>query len=150
MPLIKGNKIVADAWHVHADESVPKQDYCIIDLACWQENKASLISQKLTFGLTLEGDADMTNVTDDLQHFALIAINFPSFVDGRGYSLAKNLRQKYGYTQDIRAVGDILPDQALYLTRVGFSSLFLANEKNALLALEKLAEHNVFYQPQTV
>ncbi|MBV1912638.1 MAG: DUF934 domain-containing protein, partial [Cycloclasticus sp.] len=114
--------------------------------AYWNANKSELIANKTSLGLLVQGDESCDQFADDLQHFELIAIHFPTFVDGRGYSLAKTLREKYSYTQEIRAVGDVLPDQALYLTRVGFDALEFSTKEAGLLALEKLNEFSVFYQ----
>lgn len=83
----------------------------------------------------------------DLIYFKLIAIEIPSFVDGRGYSLARILREFYHYSGELRAIGDIQPDQALYLTRVGFDALELENDDLASLAIDKLGAFSVFYQP---
>ncbi|WP_461310275.1 DUF934 domain-containing protein [Azonexus hydrophilus] len=68
-------------------------------------------------------------------HLALIAINFPKFVDGRGYSSAALLRQRYGYRGELRAVGDVLHDQLFYLRRVGFDSYALKDGKSTAYAI---------------
>jgi uncharacterized protein (DUF934 family) len=146
MTLIKNSEIVQDRWSVLEEGQAPQADHNIIDLAYWNANKSELIANKTSLGLLVQGDESCDQFTDDLQHFELIAIHFPTFVDGRGYSLAKTLREKHGYTQEIRAVGDVSPDQALYLTRVGFDALEFSTKEAGLLALEKLNEFSVFYQ----
>lgn len=147
MTLIRHKEIVQDNWHYLQDGQSLKPSHNIVSLDYWLENKTRLISDEAPLGLLVQGDEDVTNFANDLQYFSLIAIEFPTFTDGRGYSLAKTLREHYRYQKEIRASGDILPDQALYLTRVGFDALELANEKHAPLVLNKLDEFSVFYQP---
>jgi uncharacterized protein (DUF934 family) len=72
----------------------------------------------------------------DLDYFIVIAVNFPKFVDGRGYSTASLLRQRYNYQGELRAVGDVLHDQLFFMQRVGFDAYALKDEKNAVYALE--------------
>ncbi len=146
MTLIKNSEIVQDHWAVLDENQALQADHNIIDLDYWNANKDALIASKAPLGLLVQGDTSPDQFIDNIQHFELIAINFPSFVDGRGYSLAKTLREKHHYTQEIRAVGEVLPDQALYLTRVGFDALELSTKEAGLLALEKLNEFSVFYQ----
>jgi len=148
MALIKDNKAQADNWHYLNEESPELSQASIVNLEYWQQNKATLIQQK-ALGLRILGDTDPSEFIDELANFDVIAIEIPVFTDGRGYSLAKTLREKYNYTGELRAIGDVLPDQALYLTRVGFNSLELASEELRELALEKLAAFSVFYQTAT-
>jgi len=146
MALIKNNGSVQDTWHSLQENGTLKPDNNLVDMAYWQANKADLIASGSHIGLRVDGYEDIALIAADLQHFSLITINFPSFADGRGYSLASALREQYNYAHELRAVGDILPDQAQYLTRVGFDALELANQQSADLALEKLTEFSGFYQ----
>ncbi len=149
-PLNQQHTITKDAWHPHSEGEPLHANSSIIDLAHWLAHKPELASDQFAIGLVINGDEDLSAFSSDLNHFKLISIHFPAFADGRGYSLARTLREKHHYIGEIRAVGDILPDQALYLARVGFSTLELANEKLALLAIKKLSEYSVFYQPSNV
>ncbi|PCI23264.1 MAG: oxidoreductase [Piscirickettsiaceae bacterium] len=146
MTLIKNNRIQTDTWRYRsADEELAKSRN-IVSLEYWLEHKSRLVTNNQELGLLVSGDTHIDDFSDALEHISLIAINIPVFTDGRGYSLAKRLRQQYNFKHEIRAVGDVLPDQALYLTRVGFDSMELANEKKAELALSKLSDYSVFYQ----
>ncbi len=148
MALIKDNKAQADNWHYLNEESPDLSQASIVSLEYWQKNKAALTQQK-TLGLRILGDTDPSEFIDELANFDVIAIEIPAFTDGRAYSLAKTLRDKYGYSGELRAIGEVLPDQALYLTRVGFNALELASEELRELALKKLAAFSVFYQTAT-
>jgi len=144
MTLIKNKQIIDDSWHYQTAEQALHSSHNIVDLAYWQANKSDLISEDSALGLLVDGHEGLESFIDDLQYFSLIAVNFPTFADGRGYSLAKTLREQCQYAQELRATGDILPDQALYLARVGFDALELANQKSAQLALSKLDEFSIF------
>ncbi|MEO1889580.1 MAG: DUF934 domain-containing protein [Cycloclasticus sp.] len=150
MALIKNNGLVQEPWHMINEGDALQPGYNLVDMVYWQANKAALIAHHAAIGLRVAGDEDVQLIAADLQYFSLIAINFPTFADGRGYSLANTLREQYGYSHELRAVGDILPDQALYLTRVGFDVLDLPNKASANLALQKLRAFSGFYQPTAV
>jgi uncharacterized protein (DUF934 family) len=76
------------------------------------------------------------DVAADLDYFVVIAMHFPKFVDGRGYSTAALLRQRYGYQGELRAVGDVLHDQLFFLKRVGFDCYALKEGKDTAHAIE--------------
>jgi uncharacterized protein (DUF934 family) len=146
MTIIKDKNIVDDAWHIHQDDE-PLLDNSIVNLTYWLENRDALKASQQALGLLVDGDADSHSFKDDLSCFAIIAINIPVFADGRAYSLCQLIRNQYNFMGEIRAVGDILPDQALYLTRVGFDTLEFENKTLAQLAINKLNDYSVFYQP---
>ena len=146
MTLIKDKQIIDDPWCYLSDKHALKASHNIIDLGFWNENKRSLGGSRSPLGLMIPGDQDLTELANDLTCFSLIAIHIPTFVDGRAYSLAKLLRERYFYRGEVRAVGDVLPDQAHYLTRVGFDALELTDHPSASLALKKLSELSVCYQ----
>ena len=146
MPLIKNGKIEQNTWHYLEEGGVLQASHNIVGLEYWQENMDALAASSAPLGLLVKGDEKPENFVEDLSHFSLIAIEIPTFADGRGYSLAKILRHCYGFKKEIRAIGDILPDQAQYLSRVGFDALELPNNELAGLALEKLTEISVAYQ----
>lgn len=107
----------------------------LVPLAVWQARRAELLARPGRCGLILTGDDPFEEAAADLAHFAVIAVHFPKFADGRGYSLATLLRQRYGYRGELRAVGDVLHDQLFFLQRVGFDAFALRPEKDAAYAL---------------
>lgn len=146
MTIIKDNSIVDNLWHTHQEDK-PLDNNSIISLSHWLENRDELKTSQKNLGLLVDGSTDIQSFKDDLKCFAIVAINIPAFVDGRAYSLCQLIRNQCHFTGEIRAVGDVLPDQALYLTRVGFNSLELENKTLAQLAIKKLNDYSVFYQP---
>ena len=140
--LIKQNAVSGDSWQTlvlnegETAESValPAGDV-IFPLAVWQARKTEIISCHKRIGLLLQPDDRVEDVAGDLEYFIVIAVNFPKFVDGRGYSTASLLRQRYHYQGELRAVGDVLHDQLFFMKRVGFDSFALKEGKNADYAL---------------
>jgi uncharacterized protein (DUF934 family) len=141
--LIKDNVVAVDTWktleigegETPGTVALPTGEV-IFPLAVWQARKSEIISCHKRIGLLLKGDDRVEDVAPDLDYFVVIAIDFPKFVDGRGYSTASLLRQRYHYEGELRAVGDVLHDQLFFLKRVGFDAYALKSEKNAVYAIE--------------
>lgn len=140
--LIKHGAAAADSWTTLAlaegetpeTVALPAGDV-IFPLAVWQARKAEIISCHKRIGLLLQPDERVEDIATDLDYFVVIAVNFPKFVDGRGYSTASLLRQRYKYQGELRAVGDVLHDQLFFMQRVGFDSYALKDGKNAVYAI---------------
>lgn len=98
-------------------------------------------------GLYLTGDDDPALAREFFEHIDTIAIAFPKFADGRGYSIARLLRQRYGWKGELRAVGQILHDQLNYLHRCGFDVLEIQEGKDPERALDAFKDFSVTYQP---
>ncbi len=148
MPLIKNGHFADDSWRSVADgEALPEGAPVIVSLSRWQADKGSLIQRNAPLGLRLKSNESPVDVADDLQRFSMIAIEFPSFRDGRGFSYGRRLRTQLGFTGEIRAVGHILPDQALFLDRCGFDA-FEVKEGAKLSDWQRgLNEFSVWFQP---
>src|SRR3546814_6520329 len=98
-------------------------------------------------GLRLKSDQSPAGIAEDLGHFQLVALEFPRFGDGRAYSYARLLRERYGFKGELRAVGNVLRDQLLFMLRCGFDAFEVANENAVDAWREALAEFDLFYQP---
>ncbi len=140
--LIKQQAAAVDTWkslEINEGETpetvaLPTGDV-LFPLAVWLARKNEIVSCHKRIGLLLNPDDRVEDVADDLQYFIVIAVNFPKFVDGRGYSTASLLRQRYHYQGELRAVGDVLHDQLFYLKRVGFDAWRLKDGKNVEYAI---------------
>ncbi|MGI9275368.1 MAG: DUF934 domain-containing protein [Endozoicomonas sp.] len=97
-------------------------------------------------GLLLEPDDEPEAIAEVIHQFPLIAVQFPKFMDGRGYSISRVLRDRYGYRGDIRAIGDVLIDQLFYMKRCGFSSFLLREDQNEQDAQAALTTFSSTYQ----
>ena len=149
MQIIKDHKIVDDhSQHVAEGAGVdqlPAGDI-IVPLALWQAHKEPLLQRQGQLGIRLNGDNDVTEIATELQRFALIALQFPAFRDGRAYSIARTLRQHYNYMGELRAVGNVLRDQAGYMARVGFNAFEIDPKQDVQDALKAFGEISVKYQ----
>ena len=140
--LIKNRAVAVDTWKTLelAEGETPEAvalpaGPVIFPLAVWQARKDEILARQQAVGLLLKGSDRVEEIAGEVTHFVVIAIDFPKFVDGRGYSLASLLRQRYGYSGELRAVGDVLHDQLFYMQRVGFDAFALKDGKNTELAL---------------
>jgi uncharacterized protein (DUF934 family) len=148
MALLKDGKLVDDIYtDVSQDSIVPVIGAIIISLAQWQAHRASLEDRTDPLGIRLSSDEKAEAIAGDLAHFNLIALEFPIFRDGRAYSTARLLRERYGYAGELRAVGDVLLEQLHFMNRVGFNS-FDIRSSDAVRDWEiAAADMTVWYQP---
>lgn len=147
MQVIKQGAIIDDAWQlVGVDEPLPAGDV-IVPWARWKSERDSLLKRPGQLGVQINGDDDLNAVVADLDHFALIALEFPRYADGRCYSAARLLRDRYRYPGELRAVGDVLRDQLFYMQRCGIDSFQLRPGEDYQRALQAFQELSVKYQP---
>lgn len=149
MALFKNDTFVPDEWlRLPQDAAPPLDGKCILDLAQWQHHRAHLHPSNLALGLVLGPASDPRELGADIARFSLIAIEFPKFSDGRGYSLARRLRDELGFVGELRAVGDILYDQLQLLARCGFDAFEITHRATcALLESGRRPGLGIFYQP---
>jgi uncharacterized protein (DUF934 family) len=115
----------------------------IVPLALLEVRGKELFERPGRTGVVLEPHEEPSALAGVLDWISLIAIRFPKFGDGRGYSIARLLRERYGYSGELRAIGDVLRDQLLFLKRSGFDSFDLRDDQDpdeALAAFRELSE----------
>ena len=95
----------------------------ILTKSLWIQKGQLLKKNKIISGIQLDSDESLDEITDDILYFSLIQFNFLSFKDGRPFSIAKNLRKKLNFKNEIRASGHVLPDQYIFLIRCGFDTV---------------------------
>jgi len=150
--IIKNRNVVADDWSVlrlnegdSADSVSIPAGRVIVPFSVWTAQRAQLL-ERAEIGVWLSSDAQADVVKDDLARFSLIAVDFPKFTDGRGYSIAYNLRTRLGYNGELRAIGDVLRDQLFYMQRVGFNAFAVRADKDINDALKGLTDFSEKYQ----
>jgi uncharacterized protein (DUF934 family) len=150
--IIRNKAVVADDWSMLrlAENETPDavaipDGKVIVPLKVWQQQRAAL-EGRTELGVWLASDERPEELKDELARFAVIAIDFPKFGDGRGYSLAYLLRSRLGYTGELRAIGDVLRDQLFYMQRVGFDAFAVRADKNIHDALKSLTDFSEPYQ----
>ena len=150
--IIKDRSVVSDPWLLlerGTDGSlpaIPATGDIIVPLALWQAERQALLDRGGPLGVWLNGDDEPSAIGDDLPHFSVIAVNFPKFGDGRGFSIARLLRERYGWKGELRAIGDIFRDQLLYLASCGFDAFALRPGEDVLDALGGFADFSESYQ----
>ncbi|MGB1466041.1 MAG: DUF934 domain-containing protein [Alcanivorax nanhaiticus] len=140
--------IVDNLWRRLEGESLENalpEGKIIVPLAYWQANRDTLIARG-EVAVWLAPGEEPRDLEDDLQQLPLIAIHFPAFKDGRGYSYARELRTRYGFKGEIRATGDVLRDQLFYLQRCGFNAFEIRADRSIEDALAGLKDFTVSYQ----
>ena len=123
----------------------------IIPLTVWLARKDELASRvdRREIGVwldTFEPVEDLVDSVSDINSLPLVAINFPRFADGRGFSIATLLRTRFGYRNEIRAIGDVLRDQLFYMKRCGFDAFAMREDRSAEDALASLRDFSEPYQ----
>jgi phosphoadenosine phosphosulfate reductase len=120
----------------------------IITKARWLKQRDALAQRSAPLGLWLAAGESINEIVTDLSRFALIALDFPNFSDGRSFSTARLLREKHGYAGELRAVGDVLADQLPFMRRVGIDAFAVTHEPTRRALIEgRIPEVGLHYQP---
>lgn len=150
--IIKNQAVVNDDWTVLrlAEGDTPESvavpaGRVIVPLKVWQTQRARLQERK-ELGVWFASDEHPEELKEALTPFQVIAVDFPRFTDGRGYSIAYHLRARLGYTGELRAIGDVLRDQLFYMQRVGFNAFAVRADKNIHDAVKGLTDFSEKYQ----
>lgn len=150
MGLVRNGKLVGDQYtDVSGLEEIPDHGAVLVSLEQWQDHWESLIKRKEPIGLRLRSDQHPEIIADDLEQLSLIALEFPSFRDGRAYSYARLLRERYGFEGELRAIGDVLLDQLAYMQRCGFDAFEISHADPLATYHKALTDFSVWYQPAT-
>lgn len=158
--LIKERRLQDDAWKiVTLVDGQPERDVCLpvgpllVPLGVWKARKPCLIAREYEHGTPLgiwfSAEDDPAEIAGDIDDFTVIAVHFPRFTDGRGYSIARLLRERYAYDSELRAFGDVGRDQIFFLNRVGFDSFLIGEGRNAEEALAAFDDFPEAYQAGT-
>lgn len=150
--IIRDRAVVNDDWEIlqlseddSADTVLVPEGKVIVPLKVWLLQKNTL-SERSELGVWFSSDEQAKELGQDIHRFSVIAIDFPKFADGRGYSIAYNLRTRLGYVGELRAIGDVLRDQLFYMQRVGFNAFAVRADKNIHDALKSLSDFSETYQ----
>jgi uncharacterized protein (DUF934 family) len=148
MTLLKDGAVAEDIFSdVSAADTLPADGALLVSLSQWRAHRDALIARDEAIGIILRSDEKPEEIAAELDIFAVIALDFPAFGDGRAYSYARLLRDRYHYAGELRAVGDVLLEQLHFMHRVGFNAFDIA-EDDAIHAWEvAAADITVWYQP---
>lgn len=151
--LIKDGHILENTWPLLAKPegeltaetlSVPNSQV-LVPYSVWQAQPA--LAQRTDIGVWLDSDETADLIGAEANRFSVIGLNFPLFMDGRAFSTARLLRERYGFTGELRAVGHFIRDQLCYLRRCGVNAFAFHNpDENLEEALKSLNDFNEYYQ----
>jgi uncharacterized protein (DUF934 family) len=127
------------------EESTPKGDV-IISLTRFQAEGEALLSEGRSIGVRLESGEEVEALAYDLPRLAVVALAFPKFNDGRAYTSAQLLRGRFGYQGEVRAVGEVLREQAGFMVRTGFDAFVPADNASPADWARAASRHRHVYQ----
>jgi uncharacterized protein (DUF934 family) len=147
--LIKSGAYAQDSFTPVADDAALPEGAVLVSLVRFQKERAALLARNTPIGVKLQASENPELLGDDVNHFSLIALEFPKFRDGRAFSWARMLRTRLGFSGEIRAVGDFLYDQVNYQHRVGFDAWEVPDTFTLEMFNRALSEMTNVYQPST-
>ena len=148
MPLVKHGKITNDALvHVADDAEIPGDGAILITAARFLEDAEGLSRRVGRTGVIWPNNRDVDDLVPYLDRLAVIALVFPTFRDGRAYSQARLLRERYGFKGELRATGQVLRDQFVFMLRAGFDAFEVKKDSDAAAFAATTKRYSVFYQP---
>jgi uncharacterized protein (DUF934 family) len=148
MALVKNGELVESGFvDASGADAVPPAGPVIVSLEQWQAQRDSLLKRGTPLGIRLHSDQPPELIAADLPHFAVVALEFPKFRDGRAYSYARLLRERYGYKGELRAVGEVLLEQLFFMLRTGFDAFEIVSADPLRDYRTALADFSVWYQP---
>lgn len=144
--IILNSEIVDDQWQrVGLEDELPASGKVLLPYAVWLAGEFDASAYEAV-GVWIPNDTIFDDQANKLQELDVVAVDFPVFTDGRGYTLGRQLRDRFGFTGELRAVGDVLQDQLYAMTRCGFNSFAVREDKNIEEALTSMKPFSHAYQ----
>ena len=148
MPLVKNGKISTDEFvHVPDEAELPGDGAILISAARFLEDTETLSRRTGKTGVIWPNNRDLDDLVPYLGGLAMVALVFPSFRDGRAYSQARLLRERHGFRGELRATGQVLRDQFVFMLRAGFDAFEVKKDSDAEAFTNTAKRYSVFYQP---
>ena len=148
MPLVKNGRITTDLFvHVADGAELPGDGAILVSAARFLEDPEAVLKRAGKVGVVWPNNRDLDDLVPYLDRLAAVALVFPSFRDGRAYSQARLLRERHGYDGEMRATGQVLRDQFVFMSRAGFDAFEVKKDADADAFAETVKRYSVFYQP---
>ena len=148
MRLVKGGRVVEDRFvRVLDDAPIPDGVPVLILAERFLADASEILAREAPTGVLWPNSRRVNELAPHLDRLAMVALAFPTFKDGRAYSQARQLREQYGFRGELRATGDILRDQFLFLVRAGFDAFEVKKDADVEAFAEAIKRYSVFYQP---
>src|SRR4051812_6718897 len=148
MPLVKQAKISPDPFvHIADDAELPGDGAVLISAARFLADAEALLRRPGKLGVIWPNNRDVDDLVPHLDRLSAVALVFPSFRDGRAYSQARLLRERHGFRGELRATGQVLRDQFVFMLRAGFDAFDVKKDADAAAFVNTVKRYSVFYQP---
>jgi len=148
MPLLKNGRVSEDAWSPVGDDApLPPDGAIVISFDRFKAEPDRLAGRNTALGIRLKNTDDVRALAEHVGRLGLIVLDFPKYTDGRAYSQARILREELGYTGELRAVGNVLLDQLLFMQRCGFDAFEMARPDAELVWRKAVSAFTFFNQP---
>lgn len=148
MPLVKGNRIANDTFVQVADDAeLPAGGDVFVGATRFLADPVAILSRAGKAGIVWPNNRDVDDLVPHLGKLAAIALIFPSFRDGRAYTQARLLRERHGFKGELRATGQVLRDQFVFMLRAGFDAFEVKKQSDADAFADVAKRYSVFYQP---
>jgi uncharacterized protein (DUF934 family) len=148
MPLVRGGKITDDAFvHVADDAPLPSDGAILISAARFLQDPEAISRRLGKTGVVWPNNRELDDLVPYLDRLAAVALVFPTFRDGRAYSQARLLRERFLYRGELRATGQVLRDQFVFMLRAGFDAFEVKKQGDAEVFAQTTKRYSVFYQP---
>jgi uncharacterized protein (DUF934 family) len=148
MPLVKNARITTDLFvHVADGAELPGDGDILVSAQRLLEDPDALLKRASKVGVIWPNNRSVDDLVPYLDRLAAVALVFPSFRDGRAYSQARLLRERHGYDGELRATGQVLRDQFVFMLRAGFDAFEVKKDADADAFAETVKRYSVFYQP---
>ena len=148
MPLVKQGSITTDLFvHVADGAELPGDGAILVTAARFLEDPEGLLKRAGKVGVIWPNNRDLDDLVPYLDRLAAVALVFPIFRDGRAYSQARLLRERHGYEGELRATGQVLRDQFVFMSRAGFDAFEVKKDADADAFAATVKRYSVFYQP---
>jgi uncharacterized protein (DUF934 family) len=148
MPLVKNGKIATDSFvHIADDADIPGEAAVLMTAARFMKDPEALAARQSPTGVIWPNNRDLDELVPYLDRLAVVALIFPTFRDGRAYSQARLLRERYKFRAELRATGQVLRDQFVFMLRAGFDSFEVVKQADAEAFASTARRYTVFYQP---
>ncbi|MBB85149.1 MAG: oxidoreductase [Deltaproteobacteria bacterium] len=139
--------VIEDRFTRVDDEAALPVGPVIVSLSRFQAEREALLARDADLGVWLDSDESPSEIAGDLGKLAVVACNFPAFNDGRGFSYARLLRERHGYEGEVRAIGEVMLEQAPFMARSGFSTFELGDVSDVAEFKAVIEEVRTVYQP---
>jgi uncharacterized protein (DUF934 family) len=148
MPLVKDGKLATDMFvHVRDGDELPGDGAVLVSAARFLDEAEALLKRAAKLGVIWPNNRSVDDLVPYLDRLAVVALVFPTFRDGRAYSQARLLRERHGYEGELRATGQVLRDQFMFMLRAGFDALEVKKQSDVEAFALTSKRYSVFYQP---